>query len=435
MTLPRLNPLTAVAAALAFLATLLVLSLANNGPSGPDASGDPGRLAASRWTPVRIRALQRAISAHPDRAAAYSLLGEAYLQRTRETGDASYYVRAQGILERALARNPRDPAALASFAALAASRHDFRLALRYGMRAHALAPQLVRPYGIVVDALVELGRYRQAGRELQRMLDLKPALPAYARASYFRELHGDLDGAVAAMRLAVSAGGGTPENQAYVQSLLGNLEFTRGNRAAALRAYRAALESFAGYVPAEAGLARLEAADGDLSAAIRRYRRIVARLPLPEHVIALGEAELAAGRRAAARRDFALVRAEQRLLAASGVNTDVELALFEADHGSRARGVRLARRAWRSAPSVRSADALGWALTRSGYPRAGLRYARRALALGSRDPLFLYHAGMSAKLADRPARARILLERALAGHARFSPLFGPRAQRALEELR
>ena len=124
-------------------------------------------------------------------------------------------------------------------------------------------------------------------------------------------------------------------------------------------------------------------------------------------MIALGEAELAAGRRAAARQDFALVR--RRAAAArstSGVNTDTELAVFEANHGSPARAVALARRAWAAAPSVRSADALGWALTRAGRPREGLRWAQRALRLGSRDPLFLYHAGIARAAAGRPGLAR-----------------------------
>ena len=101
----------------------------------------------------------------------------------------------------------------------------------------------------------------------------------------------------------------------------------------------------------EAGRARLAAHPGTASApAIRRYRALVARLPLPEYVIALGEAELAAGRPGAAREDFALVRVQQRLLARAGVNTDVELAVFESDHGSRARGLALARRAWAAGP-------------------------------------------------------------------------------------
>jgi hypothetical protein len=103
------------------------------------------------------------------------------------------------------------------------------------------------------------------------------------------------------------------------------------------------------------------------------------------------------------------VRAEQRLLAAAGVDTDAEMALFEADHGAARRAVARARRAWRTAPSVRSADVLGWALVRSGHPRQGLVWARRALALGSRDPMFLAHAGLAARAAgDRADAARWL---------------------------
>jgi Flp pilus assembly protein TadD len=80
---------------------------------------------------------------------------------------------------------------------------------------------------------------------------------------------------------------------------------------------------------------------------------------------------------------------------------------------------------------VRSADALGWALTASGHPRAGLAWAHRALRLGSRDPLFLYHAGMAARAAGAPAEARTLLARALELNPHFSPLYAPRAERAL----
>jgi hypothetical protein len=108
--------------------------------------------------------------------------------------------------------------------------------------------------------------------------------------------------------------------------------------------------------------------------------------------------------------------------------------LFEANHGSPARAVALARRAWAEAPSVRSADALGWALTSARRPAQGLRWARRALVLGSRDPLFLYHAGMSAKAAGRAAVARAYLSESLALNPRFSPLYAPRAERALKEL-
>ena len=368
-------------------------------------------------TDVRIGKLQATVRAEPRRADGYTLLAGAYLQKVRETGDASFYQRAGIAVDRALQLAPGDPAGLTERSALALARHDFRAGLSDAQRARAAAPQVNKPFGVLVDALVELGRYDAAGRALQQMVDRRPDLAAYARISYFRELHGDLDGAARAMQAAVSAGGDVPENEAYVRSLLGGLELQRGRLDAAAHSFRAAVDAVPGYVPGEAGLAKVEVAHGDLGRAIRRLRGVVARLPLPEHVVALAEAERAAGRTAASRRDLDLARAEQRLLARSGVNTDTETAIFEADHGSPARAVALARRAWEAAPSVRSADALGWALTRAGQAREALPWAAKALRLGSRDPLFNLHAGLAARAAGKKELAARRLAIAREGRA------------------
>jgi tetratricopeptide (TPR) repeat protein len=435
MTLKLPHPTRLLGAAAAFLVAVCALTLLNR--SSAPVSGGPAvdTPLAGRSTDAQIRAFQAAVKTRPQDPRGYAALASEYLQKVRETGDPSFYSKADGLLTKVRRLDPRNVDVLTGLGALALARHDFHEGVRLGLAAHHAAPELVKPYPVIVDAQVELGRYREAGRTLQRMVDLKPTLAAYARVSYFRELHGDLSGAIEAMRLAVSAGGGSPENVAYAQTLLGNLELQLGHSGAARLAYETALARFPQYVPALGGLARVDAARGDLRAAIRRYRRVVDRLPLPEYVIGLGESELAAGRRAQARRDLALVQAEQRLLAANGVNTDVDLALFQADHGSTGQAVVLARRAWKAAPSVRSADALGWALTRDDRPAAGLRWAKRALALGSRDAAFLYHAGMAAKAAAQPGLARAYLSRAIAFNPRFSPLYGPRARRALEELR
>ncbi|HEV2812457.1 MAG TPA: hypothetical protein VGW10_04320, partial [Solirubrobacteraceae bacterium] len=87
-----------------------------------------------------------------------------------------------------------------------------------------------------------------------------------------------------------------------------------------------------------------------------------------------------------------------RLTRASGT-LEAGVVVLEADLGDPRRAVSLGRRLWRAASSVGSADALGWALTRSGRPREGLRWARRALRLGSRDPGFLRHARIAANRA------------------------------------
>ena len=431
MTLTQNNFLAKLAVTVAVFAAALTTFLLVNHGSGP-TSGDAGGVSVppNASTDARIAAYQQLVRSHPTDSRGYDFLGGAYMQKVRETGDASFYTRADGVFSRALQLNPRDPAAVTGAGTLALSRHDFAAGLRYGQRAHQLAPFSFEPLGVMVDAQVELGRYADAEKSLQAMSDLHPTLSSYARVSYFRELHGDLAGAISAMKLAVSAGGGVPENVAYVQTLLGNLYFEVGRLNDARDAYGNALESFPRYVPAIAGVANIDAAHGKFASAIRRYRGAIARLPLPQYVIALGELQQAAGRQPG----YDLVRAEERLLQANGVNTDVDLALFEANHGSPAKAVSLARRAWAEAPSVRSADALGWALTSAGRPAQGLRWARRALALGSRDPLFLYHAGMSAKAAGRAAIARAYLSKSLALNPRFSPLYAPRAQRALKEL-
>ena len=334
--------------------------------------------------------------------------------------------------ERAAAGPPRDRASeLATAAGRAATLHDFRTALRLARQSRALAPESLAAYPALVDALVELGRYREAERTLQRFVDLRPGLAAYTRVSYFRELHGDLPGAAAALRLAVAAGGPPSKEVAYVQSLLGSIELNRGRLDDARRAFAAASAAMPGYGPAADGRADLAAARGRLSDAIRRLRRLVARRPGPDYATALGELRLAAGDRPAARRDLALARKQERQLARRGYNPDAALAVFEADHGDLADGVALARTVWSQAPSVTSADALGWALTRAGRPRAGLRWARRALRLGSLDPVFRYHAGVAALAAGRRAEGRQQLRLAIAHGLAVHPLHLRRAERAL----
>ena len=176
----------------------------------------------------------------------------------------------------ALELAPRNAAALTERGALELSRHDFRGGLRDAPAARRLAPDGRKPFGVLVDALVELGRYGQAERALQEMVDRKPDLAAYARVSYFRELHGDLDGARDALRAAVTRrrrGGGErrlrPDAARPPRPARGRL--------AAPRATREALVRF----PATRRRARrsraCEVARGDLRGAIRRTARASSR--------------------------------------------------------------------------------------------------------------------------------------------------------------
>jgi tetratricopeptide (TPR) repeat protein len=358
-------------------------------------------------------------------ASTYAALGDTYLQKARANGDPSFYSRAERSFDEALRRDPRNGPALVGAATLAGLRHDFREQLRLGSRARRLEPGFAA-FPAIADAQIELGRYPDAARTIQRLLDRKPGLAAYARASYYRELSGDQAGAVDLMRLAASAGG-TPENRAYVQVLLGDLELQRGRLAAARLAYTAALRSLPGYPAGLVGLARIDAAGGDLGRAAVRLRRASERLPLTSTLVLLAQAERGPASRAA----LDAARAQQRLYRAAATLPDAEAVIFEADFGSPERAVALGRRVWQAAPSLRSADAVGWALTRAGSPAAGYRFAQRALALGSRDPALRLHAGIAAKEAGLRAPAERHLAVAEAGRAALAPA----AATLLEEAR
>ena len=399
----------------AVLAAMVALHGSATAPPALSAGGDLGRPSGDP-----LRDARAAVRAAPDSADARALLGDAYVTRARASGDPSLYARAEQVLDAALRRDARNVAALVGAGTLAGLRHDFREQLRLGLAARRVAPALARPYTVIADAQIELGQYRGAARSIQRLVDLKPGLPAYARVSYYRELTGDPAGAVRAMRFAVSAGG-APESLAYVQTLTGNLELARGRPAAARDAYMASLRTIPGYSDALEGLARVDAARGDPRSAAARLRRIAADGPPARALAFLSELELAAGHRRAARRHLAAAREQFARDRAGGGLPDAEAVLLEANHGSSARAVRLGRRVWREKPSIRSADALGWALTRAGRPREGLMWARRSLRTGSRDPMFRTHAGLAARRAGRGSEAAGHFALAMKGRAALSP--------------
>jgi tetratricopeptide (TPR) repeat protein len=426
--------LGATAAVLAAVALLLGGALRSSGSRAAVpavASSDGDRLATgfAANTPALVLQLQEALRAQPRNVHGLDLLGLAYQQRARETGDPTYYTKSDGVLRRALRLAPNDLLAISGLGSLELSRHRFRNALAYGLRARALSPTIARNYGVIGDALVELGRYREAFAAFDRMAALRPSLDSYARVSYARELQGNFRGAVGAMRLALSAAIGEPEATAWTHVQLGKLFWSRGQVAAAAREYRAALVAFHGYPIALDALALAEAAQGNLHSAIALAQRAVDAIPLPQYVTDLGDLLRSAGRERAARKQYALIGVIRRLLAANGVKTDLETALFDVDHGIDLRGsLALARRAEAERPSIDGDDVLAWALARTGHCAEALTWSKQALRVGTQDALKFFHrAAIESCLGDRGA-ARAWARRSLALNPHFSLLWAADAR-------
>ena len=388
-----------------------------------------GGFAAGDTTAL-VTQLQSAVRREPRNVHDLGLLGLAYQQRARETGDPSWYPKSAGILARAAAIAPNDLTVTSGLGSLELSRHRFGEALGFGRRAVALAPSSAAGYGILGDALVELGRYRAAFRAFDTMARLKPSVASYARIAYARELRGDWLGAVEAMRLAGSAAAARQEPTAWVHVQLGKLFWNRGHEAEAAKEYHAALAAFPGYVYALDGLAQVAAAQGRLERAAALERRAQETIPLPQFVGFLGDVERAAGHQRAARRSDALIGVIDRVLRANGVRTDLELALIRVDRGvAPERTLALARRAQKARPSIDGDDVLAWALARSGRCTEALDYSRLALRLGTRDALKFFHRGMIERCLGNAPAARTWFERALALNPHFSVRWSPIARR------
>jgi tetratricopeptide (TPR) repeat protein len=374
--------------------------------------------------------LQQHVRANPTDVVGLGLLGVAYQQRAREAGDPSYYTKSEGVLRLALRYAPEDLVATSGLGTLALSRHRFREALALGRRTVALSPSTARGYGVAGDALVELGRYREAFKAFNRMASLKPSISSYARVSYARELLGDVHGAAEAMRLAIDAAVGQSEALAWSHTQLGKLLWSRGRVAAAEREYRSALAVRPGYVYAFDGLAQVEAARGRLRLAVAFERRAVESLPLPQFVAALGDLEQVAGNKTSARRQYALIGAIQKVLRANGVRTDLETALFDVDHGVQLlKALSLARAAHHERPSIDGDDVLAWALARNAQCTRALHYSKRALRLGTLDAMKFFHRGMVERCLGHEADAKTWFRRALSLNPHFSLLWSPVAKR------
>jgi len=79
-------------------------------------------------------------------------------------------------------------------------------------------------------------------------------------------------------------------------------------------------------------------------------------------------------------------------------------------------------------------DTLAWALYRDGRPTDAAPYARRALALGTRDAKLLFHAGLIDQANGDSARAKDELEQALDLNPHFSVLLEQEARQTLAQL-
>lgn len=385
------------------------------------------RLTAS------IENAQQRLDEVPGDYTTWAALGSAYVEQARLTADPSYYDKADGALTRSLELRPdSNDAALTGLGALANARHDFGAAANFAEQALAVNPYSATAWGVLTDARTQLGDYPRATEALDRMLELRPGVASFTRASYDAELHGDTRMAVAALEQALDIAD-SPADEAFCRTYLGHLAWAAGDVEEAERQYTAGVENAPDSPSLRLGLARVAAAKDDAERATREYRRVVQAQPLPEHLVEYGEFLLAIGEEEQAADQFAVLETVRTLFEANGAADDLEVALFEADHGDPQAALAAARAEFDRRQNIDAQDALAWALHKAGQDAEALEHARAATALGGASSLFLYHRGAIEAALGLEDDARSTLTAALR-NPHFSALHAPRAAELLASL-
>lgn len=423
------------------LVAALALALVGVGLRGgaPPASGPAAAAAVDPAAQVDSSIMFWAARAEGDSRdfVARNALAAGYLRRARLSADVVDYARAEETLLASLAaRAEGNAGALLQLGAVRLAQHRFSDALRLAEEGLSLDPASALGHAVRGDAELALGLDARAEESYATLLDLAPGTAAHGRVALLREFRGDVEGARRAW-LDASSGDATepPEGVAWARSELGHLSFESGDPASSEAAYRSALEVLPGYAPALAGLGVLRAAERDYDAAIDLYRRAAERQPAIEHAIALGDLYAAAGRSELAAAQHREVAALASRYEAVGIDMDLTLARYFADHGLRpAEAVARARSGYATRPGPDGADALAWTLFQAGRHAEASGYAEESLAGGAADAAQLYHVGRIREANGDLVGAREALRLALERNPRFSVLDADAAAAALERV-
>jgi tetratricopeptide (TPR) repeat protein len=344
-------------------------------------------------TNERIRSYERLLAASPDDLRLQSGLVSAYLQKLRESADATYLDRAAKLVDRMLEADGGNFTALRFENEIGLQRHEFQTVAERAEDMAKYSPSDAGNWGNLGDALMELGEYERAGHAYSRMFALRPSLSSYNRLAYFRFVTGDAQRAIQLMRDAVEAGDPMAENTAWCSAELGDMYFKTGRLAEAEEAYRSALELFPALHRASAGLGKVEAARGHVDAAIRNYERAQSIVPMVEYAGALEDLYTKAGMTSKAQQQQELIATIEQLAKANHEKTNRNLALVLADHGRDLEyAAQLMLTEIPARGDVYTWDALSWVLFQSGRVDESRAASAKALKLDTPEPMFRYHA-------------------------------------------
>ena len=346
-------------------------------------------------------------------------LGELYLKKARATGDLSANVEAEKNLRLALKKNPEHRAAVILLASACIAQHKFSEARAFAEKAVKMDPEDAFSTAVLGDACLELGDVARAESAYKKIVQLEPALATHSRMANLHWIKGDPAAAIHSYDAAIRAGEAedtAPADLAWCHVQQGEFYFRTGGFKKAEERYTMALKLVPDYHFALDHVAELRAAQGKYDEAISLYKKLIERLPRPELQQALGDVCAFIQKTAEAKQWHDRALASYLKAAETGqVHYYHHLASFYADIQENPKeALKWARKDLELRTNVFAYDGLAWALYRNGEFGAARDAIKKALAVGTKEEQLLTHAGIIFVRAGDFDEGRKLLHQAAA---------------------
>ena len=369
----------------------------------------------------------------------YNKLGEAYIRKARETGQLSYYDKAEEFLNYALELNSNNYPSYIYLGQVSSSRHDFAQTLIHAQKAIEINDIEASAYGIMGDAYIELGKYEKAKNAYEKMAKLEPSLFSLSRLSHIKDITGDTEGSINDMKKSISYGIRhrlPKENIAWAEVILGSIYFNKSDLKNAEIHYKKSLSFLKNYYLALEHIAELNAVKGNYKISIKVYNRVLEINPNPDFYIALAGVFAKKGNQNKANELYEIAKGKYETYLNNGFNGYLgHHARFYADNEiDLQKALRLAKRDLEIKRDVHAYDTLAWVYYKLGNYERALSYCRESLKQGTKDAGIYFHAGMINYKAGNFSDAKKYLDLSLKTNPYFDMNSPDRAKAVIKQI-
>ncbi len=379
--------------------------------------------STSEWlnSKAAIQKLLSDLRSNPDNIKSKMQLAFAYIQESRETGNHGYYDKAASqLIDEILEKKPNDYEALCAKATILLSQHHFTEALIIGNQIIKENSHSAYGYGVLTDAHVELGNYKEAIKSADQMISMRPDIRSYSRISYLREIMGDYKGAIEAMKMAVQSGIPGMEQTEWARVYIGHLYEMIGQYEEASEQYQLSLYHRPHYAFGLAGMGRIEKAKQNYSEAVKYFSN--AKFTIKDYAFYDECADVYRAMQKPDSADNELREAIDMLRAGNdkesnsvhGHYSDRELALLYLKKYRYDLALQHALTEYNRRPkNIDVNQTLAWVRYRRGEYAEANKHIDVALGTNSKNPLLLFQAGLIKSMAGNLIEGKKLLEHSL----------------------